>query len=139
MRTHARWARSGVHPVLGFLSLGLLATSVLFDVAGLASRQTVWADAARRDLQLGLAGGAAASVFVLAAVFGSLSGSPARRMAVLRAAAHLVSLTLFAGALALRRARFPSTAAVVLAAGGLALGGIGAWLGTEIAARLDDG
>ena len=137
MPIHARWARSAVHHVLVVLSLGLLATSVLFDAVGLASRQTVWADAARRDLQVGLAGGAAASVFALAAVIGSLPASRERRMTLLRAAAHLSSLGLFACALVLRRGRFPSTAALVLCAAGLALGALSAWLSTEIAARLE--
>lgn len=137
MRTRARWARSSVHPVLIAMSLGLLATSVLCDVAGLASRQTVWAEAALRDLQVGLAAGTAAAVFALAAIVGSLPGSQARRMTVLRAAAHLTSLAVFAGALVLRKGGAPSTAALILSTAGLLLGAIGAWLSTELRARCD--
>jgi uncharacterized membrane protein len=125
--------------VLVVFSLGLLATSVLLDVAGLALRQSVWADAARRDLQLGLAGGAAAGLFALAAVVRSLPGSRARRLTLLRAAAQLASLGLFTGALALRGATFPSTTALCVSAVGLALAAFGAWLALEIAARLDEG
>jgi uncharacterized membrane protein len=140
MRDRARWAGGAVHTVLGVLSLGLLATSVLFDVVGLALRRPVWADAARGDLQAGIAAGVLAAVLSLVALAGTRPGSSARQLGVLRTTTEGSALVLFAGALAARTTDpgpFPSTAALVLSAGGLALGAVAAWLGAELAGRVE--
>jgi uncharacterized membrane protein len=139
----ARTAEAGdaVHAVLAVFSLGLLATSVLFDVWGLASRRPVWAEIAYQDLVTGLAGAAAAAVLALVAVARTGPASSARPTAVLRASAQISTLALFGGALILRRMErgpSPSTTALVLSAAGLALGALAAWLTLERSHRLQD-
>lgn len=127
-----------MHTVLGVFSLGLLATSVILDVVGLTLRRAVWAEAARSDLQAGLAAGVAAVVLSLVAAGGAPPGSRGRQLAVLRASAEGSALILFGGALAVRvmdAGSFPSTTALVLSAGGLALGAVAAWLGSELLHR----
>ncbi len=128
-----------MHTVLGVLSLGLLSTSVLFDVAGLVSRRAAWAQAALGDLQAGLAAGAVAVVLALVAIAAPRPGSRDRELSVLRASTEGSALTLFAGAWMIRRmdgTPFPSSTALVLSAAGLALGAIAAWLGAELALRV---
>jgi uncharacterized membrane protein len=128
-----------VHTVLAAFSVALLATSVLLDVVGLASRQPAWGAVAQGDLEAGLSAGAAAAVFAVAAVAAALPGTRLRRTMALRAAAHIGALALFGGALVMRRADgmiAPSTAVLVLSLGGLVLGGLSAWLTAELAGRL---
>ena len=130
-----------MHAVLAVFSLGLLATSVLFDVVGLAARLPVWGEIAYQDLLGGLAAGGAATVLALVAAARTPLTSGARPAAVLRASAQVSALTLFGGALAVRRmdrGPFPSTTALVLSAAGLALGAVAAWLTVELARRLSD-
>lgn len=128
-----------MHAVLAVFSLGLLATSVLFDVVGLATRRTVWAEIAYQDLLAGLAGGAAAAVLALVAVARTPPTARSRPATVLRASAQVSAVTLFGGALAVRlmdRTPFPSTTGVILASAGLALGAVAGWLTIELARRL---
>ena len=141
MRTRARGAGEPVHAVLAVFSLGLLATSVLFDVVGLASHRPVWGEVASQDLVGGLAGGAAAALLSLVAAARTPLVSRSRPAAVLRASAQVSALVLFGGALAVRhmdRGPFPSTTALVLSAAGLAAGAVAAWLTIELASRLQD-
>jgi uncharacterized membrane protein len=129
-----------VHTLLGAFSLTVFATSAILDAVGLATRRPAWGVAARGGLTAGLAAGAAAGIFAVAAVAGARPGSPHRRAAHLRAAAHLGALSLFAGALVLRRGEqviFPSTAALVLSLGGILLGAIAAWLTAELGSRVE--
>lgn len=124
-----------MHPVLVVFSLGLLAMSVLFNAVGLASRHAVWATLAVQNLEAGLAGGAAAGMFALASVAGTPAGSRARRLVTFGTAAQLGGLGLFGAALTVRRvgqSPFPGTGLVALAAGGLALLALAAWLSFEL-------
>jgi uncharacterized membrane protein len=139
MLTRARRAGSVVHPVLVVFSLGLLATSVLFDVVGLVSRQGVWTAVALGDLEAGLAGSAVAGGIALMAVAGTLRGSRGRRLVVARAA-QWGAIGIFSVTLASRRmghAATPGAASVVLATGGLALAVLAAWLSSTLDGRLD--
>ncbi len=115
-----------MQPVLAFFSVGLLATSVLFDAVSLGSRQAAWAAVALRDLQVGVATGLAAGILALAAVRGTLPGSRQRRLAVGRAAAQWGALGFFAVAWMGRSAAGAGT--VALSTGGLALAAGAAWL-----------
>lgn len=141
MPVRARPGGGAVHTVLAVFSLGLLATSVLFDVVGLLSGHAVWAEIAVRDLLLGLVTGVASGALSLAALVRTAPASSARPAVVLRATAQGGGLALFGSALALRRldpGPFPSPTALVLSAAALALGAIAVWLTLELAGRTAD-
>jgi uncharacterized membrane protein len=130
-----------VHAVLAVFSLGLLSTSVLFDVVGLASRRAVWGEIASEDLLGGLAGAGVAALLSLVATARTPMIAPSRPAVVLRASAQVSALVLFGGALTVRhmdRSPFPSTPALVFSAAGLALGAVAAWLTIQLARRLAD-
>ncbi len=128
-------------PVLVVFSVGLQAMGVFFAVVGLASRQSVWAAVALRDLEAGLAGSAAAGILAVAAVTGTAPGSRARRLAVGRAAAQIGAVALLGAALVREwsgRAAAPEPGLVVLATGGLGLAALAVWLSRELDGRLGD-
>ena len=138
----ARWAKTAVHPLLVSFPLGMLAVSVIFDVAALASQEAVWSEVARWDLATGIVGGALAGSFTLLHAAALPRGTQAATMAMARALLHLGGLALFTAALVLRtvqRAPVPSTAGLSLSALGLACACGSAWLGTQLAGRLDGG
>jgi uncharacterized membrane protein len=139
MRTRARGSGASVHTALAVFAVGLLATSVLFDVVGLATRRTVWGEIAYQDLLVGLAGMAVAALWAVIDVARTPPVAPERPATLLRASAQFSALALFGGALGVRwmdRSLFPSTTALVLSAGGLALGAVGASLTIALGQRV---
>jgi uncharacterized membrane protein len=141
MRTGARGSGASVHAALAVFAVGLLATSVLFDVVGLATHRTVWGEVAYQNLLVGLAGTGVAALWAVIEVARTPVVAPQRPATLLRASAQVSALALFGGAVGVRlmdRRLFPSTTAIVLSAGGLALGAIGASLTIALAQRSPD-
>ena len=65
MRSQARLKSHPIHPMLVVFPLGLLATSVVFDVISLASGDGKWSEMAFWMIAAGVIGGLAAVVFGL--------------------------------------------------------------------------
>jgi uncharacterized membrane protein len=125
-----------VHPMLVGPPLGLLVTSVLFDLIDLATRTGAFNVPSYWLLAAGVLGG------LLAAPFGYLDwrqvprGSRARRVGALQGAGSAIVLLLFGCSWLLRTpdARVPDLA-LLLSLGGAAFALFTAWLGGGLAGR----
>jgi uncharacterized membrane protein len=145
MDSRAKFLGHPVHQMLIVFPLGLLATSVAFDIIKLLTREPRWADVAFYMIGAGIIGG------LLAAAFGWVDwtaipgGTRAKRVGLMHGIGNVAVLVLFVLSWLLRRDNpsVPPTEAVVasLAGGGIAL--VTGWLGGELVDRLgvgvDDG
>lgn len=145
MNSHVKLAGHPVHPMLIVFPLGLLAGSVVFDIAYLATRNARWGDISYWMIVLGLLTG------ILAGAVGAMDyraipdGTRAKRIGMLHGAGNVIVLLLFAGSWYLRRntPSIPPTGAIVLSFIGVGLALVTGWLGGELVDRLgvgvDDG
>jgi uncharacterized membrane protein len=139
MESRARAMGHGIHPTLIVFPLGLLATSVIFDILYLITDRTGFQISAAYTMGAGIIGG------LIAAVFGVIdfSAIPARTRAKRVGAAHgignVVVLLLFAVSWLLRRGAEnwePGALALILSFAGIILAGVTGWLGGELVERL---
>lgn len=145
MESRVKLAGHPAHPMFVVFPLGLLSTSVAFDVIYLVTATPRWTEVAFYVIGAGLVGGGAAALpgwVDWAAIPG---GTRARRVGLLHGAGNLVVLALFAASWLLRRPDpgLPSDAAIGLGVVGAVLLAATAWLGGELVDRLgvgvDDG
>lgn len=134
-----------VHPMLVVFPLGLLITSLIFDIICLASGNTLWSYIAEYMIGAGVLGG------LLAAIFGALdwlaipSGTRAKSIGLWHGGSNILVVVLFiiGWFLRLPDPAHPGAAALVLSFVAIAIGGIAGWLGGELVDRLaigvDDG
>lgn len=127
--------------MLAAFPLGLLTTSVVFDMLWAFTKSSRWADIAFSLLASGIVAG------LIAAPFGSMDwmqiprGTRARRIGLLHGGAAITSVTLFAVSWWLRYeipTAPPWSAVIVSLCGGLVLG-VAGWLGGELVERLGVG
>ncbi|GHH33541.1 DUF2231 domain-containing protein [Lentzea cavernae] len=140
MRSRVRAAGHAIHPILIVFPLGLLTTSVAFDVLHLITDRVSFAFTAAHLIAAGLLMG------VVTAVTGWLDwwlvvpqGTRARRIGLLHGLANAVVLVLFAISWAMRLSEqdwVPQWPALVAAWLGLLVSGAGGWLGGELVERL---
>ena len=141
MESRAKLFGHPIHQMLIVFPLGLLATSVAFDVAYLVTENGRWADIAFWLIVAGLLSG------VVAAVFGAVdwsaipAGTRAKRVGTLHGAGNVVVLALYAGSWLLRRdaPTAPDGLALTLSFAGAGLALVTAWLGGELVDRLGVG
>jgi uncharacterized membrane protein len=145
MESKAKALGHPIHPMLVVFPLGLLATSVIFDIIALVSDQTRWAEFAFYLIGAGVIGG------LVAAIPGTIDwlaiprGTRARRVGLLHGVGNVIVIALFALSWVLRRHNpaIPPTEAVVASLAGFVLAGVTGWLGGELVDRLgvgvDDG
>ena len=142
MRSKARFLGHSLHQQLVVFPLGLLATSVLFDIVHVVGRSDTAAIVAYWVLGAGLIGA------LLAAPFGTVdwlaipSGTRAKRIGALHGGGNLVVVALFAASFWLRlndESDALSTLAFALSLAGVALALVTGWLGGELVARLGVG
>lgn len=138
MRAKARLFGHPIHQMLIVFPLGLLATSLFFDIAHLASGNPQWGVISYWLINVGIISGLVAAVFGLIDWLAIPAGTRAKRIGMLHGGGNVVVVLLFIGSCLLRRdapgnpegtAIFLSVAAVLLA---LATG----WLGGELVDRL---
>lgn len=145
MESRAKLFGHPIHQMLIVFPLGLLATSIFFDVIALGADIPGLSQASYYMIAAGIVTGLAAAVFGLIDYLAIPNGTRARRIGFLHGAGNLMVIVLFAGSWLLRWGHpgDPGTLAVILAAAGAALGGITGWLGGELVDRLgvgvDDG
>jgi uncharacterized membrane protein len=122
------------------LSLGMFATSLVFDLVGMVCHEAAFSTVGSWDLQAGLVGGAIAGVLALADLAAARRGSRSEELGMRRAYLHYGSLSLFGTAFVLRVQAGPMAprAAIVLAALGIGPAAAAAWLGAVIADRIED-
>jgi len=140
MKSRAHLLGHSVHQMLIVFPLGLLATSVFFDVIGLISFGDAWSLVSYWTMAAGILGA------VIAAPFGFIDwlsiprGTRARRIGRIHGAGNLLVVALFLGSWLMRSAHEPpGTTAMVLSFGGAGLALLTGWLGGELVSRLGVG
>jgi uncharacterized membrane protein len=130
-----------IHQMLIVFPLGLLATSVVFDIVMLVTDNGYWSEIAYWLITAGVIGG------LISAPFGTLdwtkipAGTRARRIGAVHGIGNVVVVLLFAASWWLRRdiPRSPETFALVLSFAGAGLATFTGWLGGELVSRLSVG
>ena len=137
MESSAKAAGHPIHQQLIVFPLGLLATSVIFDVVGLISGGSTWPMVAYWTMLAGIVGALVAAPFGLIDFLAIPHGTRARRIGAMHGMGNGVVSLLFLGSWLLRSPQeFPTTAALALSFGGAALALLTAWLGGELVSRL---
>ena len=140
MKARARFLGHPVHQMLVVFPLGLLATSVIFDVLARAFDRSDWAVAGYWALTAGIVGALVAAPFGLVDWLKVPKGTRARRIGAMHGGGNGVVSLLFVAAWLLREPGAPAegwSLACSWAGAGLAL--VTAWLGGELVSRLGVG
>ena len=141
MESRVKLLGHAVHPILVTFPLGLLATSVIFDLLHVATGTPRWAEVAFWMMASGAIAG------LVAAVPGAIDwlsiprNTRAFKIGLLHGTGNVIVVALFGTSVLLRKnaPENPSTLAVALAVAGLGLAGITGWLGGELVERLGVG
>lgn len=141
MESKARFLGHSVHQMLIVFPLGLLATSVIFDIIQLVSHDGKWSAVAFYMIISGVIGGLVAAIFGLIDYLSIPSGTRAKHIAGLHGAGNVVVLLLFATSWYFRlpNPADPALIALTLSFLGFALAGVTGWLGGELVDRLGMG
>jgi uncharacterized membrane protein len=135
----AKFLGHHVHPMLIVFPLGLLAASVAFDTAYLASDNPVFAQTAYWNILAGCIGGLAAAVFGFWDWLAIAPRTRAKRVGAVHGTLNVIVVALFAVSWWIRRGdalHVPTTAALVLSFAAVSMALVGAWLGGELVERL---
>ena len=138
----ARLLGHQVHPMIVVFPLGLLAASAAFDIAYLATDNTVFAETAYWNMLAGVIGGLAAAVFGFWDWLTIPKGTRAKKVGVLHAAMNVIVVALFLTNWLIRRTiefHLPTEATLVLSFSAVAFALVGGWLGGELVERLGVG
>lgn len=131
-----------VHPYLIPFPIGLLATSVAFDVLYLVQDNSTWAEVSYWIIAGGIVGGLVAGVFGFLDWLVIPSGTRAKTVGIIHALTNVTMLAVFGSSWLLRYANEPTEpgwAAITLGFVGLGLALLGGWLGGELVERLGVG
>jgi uncharacterized membrane protein len=145
MEARAKLFGHPIHPMLIVFPLGLLGSSIIFDVTFLVTGNGKWAEMAYWMILVGVISGLAAAVFGLIDWLAIPAGTRAKRIGLLHGVGNVVVIGLFIVSWLLRRPspQAPGIAAVVLSCAGVVLSLVTGWLGGELVDRLgvgvDDG
>ncbi|HEY8533464.1 MAG TPA: DUF2231 domain-containing protein [Micromonospora sp.] len=132
----------GIHPMLIVFPLGLLATSVIFDILHFVTGRHGFQISAGYTIAAGIIGGLIAGLFGLIDWAGIPSGTRAKRIGAVHGLGNVVVLLLFAGSWMIRARAIdwqPNGLALILSFAGLLLAAVTAWLGGELVERLGVG
>lgn len=139
MHAKAKLFGHPIHQMLIVFPLGLLATSLVFDIAYHATGNSRWADIAYVMIAAGIIGGLVAAVFGLIDWLAIPSGTRAKRIGALHGIGNVVVVALFAISWLIRYSGNPlrpDTLSLVLAIAGVAIAVVTGWLGGELVDRL---
>lgn len=138
MESRAKLFGHPIHQQLIVFPLGLLFTSVVFDVIYLISRNSLWTVVAFWMIVAGVAGGLAAAPFGLWDWIGIPNGTRAKRVGLLHGVGNVIVVLLFAASLTIRKdnTAAPEGFAILLSAVGAVLSIATGWLGGELVTRL---
>ncbi|MDQ2643526.1 MAG: DUF2231 domain-containing protein [Myxococcota bacterium] len=135
MESRAQFLGHPVHQILVELPVGAFVFAVTCDTLHTVTRQRAFVPAARLALDFGLITATAAAPFGLVDWLAIRPGTRAKRVGLVHALGNLVMLGLFTSARALRGNRRAAGSAKWLAATGLGVAGVTAWLGGELINR----
>jgi uncharacterized membrane protein len=145
MESRAKLFGHPIHQMLIVFPLGLLATSIVFDIINLIRSNGYWSEIAYWLIAAGVIGGLIAAPFGLVDWIKIPDSTRAKTVGLLHGAGNLLVTILFAVSWYLRRddPRTPETLAFILSFAGGALALVTGWLGGELVDRLavgvDDG
>jgi uncharacterized membrane protein len=130
-----------LHPILIVFPLGLLATSVAFDIAALVSSNKDWFNISFWIMAAGILGGLLAALPGLVDWFAIPNNTRAKAIGLWHGGGNVVVVILFAVSWFIRRGRteVPSNGALVLSFIAVVLALITGWLGGELVDRLGVG
>jgi uncharacterized membrane protein len=130
----------GAHPILIVFPLGLLSTSVVFDIVYLLTRDTAYSLVAYWMIAAGIVGGVIAAVPGFVDWMAIPKNTRAKRVGLLHAVINDIVLILFAVSWWLRRDKPPlfppDTPELILSFVALVLALVSGWLGGELVERL---
>lgn len=145
MHSKAKFLGHPIHQMLIVFPLGLLGTSLVFDIAHLATGNTRWADVSFWMITAGIIGGLVAAAPGLIDYLAIPSGTRAKSIGLMHGVGNVIVLLLFVISWVIRRPDpgAPGVAAIVLSFFGVGLALVTGWLGGELVDRLgvgvDDG
>jgi uncharacterized membrane protein len=141
MESRAKLFGHPIHQMLIVFPLGLLATSVIFDIIYLITGNGYWAGISYWMIAAGLIGGLVAAVFGLIDWLAIPSKTRAKTIGAVHGVTNLVVVLLFAGSWLLRMntPNNPHMLPIALSLSGCILSSVGAWLGGELVVRLGVG
>ncbi len=128
-----------VHPMLIVFPIGLLATSLLFDILYFITRNTGFTTASFYMIAAGVIGGLLAAIFGFIDWLGLPGDSRAKRIGGWHGLGNFTIVVLFIISWFLRRGgvnHIPSAAAFILAIIGIGMALFTAWIGGELVYRL---
>jgi uncharacterized membrane protein len=127
-----------IHPILIPFPLGLLTTSVVFDIVYLLTGNGKWSEISFWMIAAGVIGGLAAAVIGLIDWLAIPSGTRAKAVGMWHGATNVVMVTLFIVSWLLR-ADAPGIVAIVLSFVAVGLASLGGFLGGELVVQLGVG
>ena len=138
MESKAKFLGHPIHQMLIVFPLGLLITSVIFDVLHWITGDGKWSDMAYYLIAAGIVGGLLAAIFGLIDWLALPDNTRAKQVGALHGVGNVLVIGLFALSWLLRREApaDPRRLAYVLSFLGMALGGVTAWMGGELVDRL---
>jgi uncharacterized membrane protein len=130
-----------IHPILIPFPLGLLTTSVVFDIVYLLTGNGKWSEISFWMIAAGVIGGLAAAVFGLIDWLAIPSGTRAKAVGMWHGATNVVMVTIFIVSWLLRADApgDPGIVAIVLSFVAVGLASLGGFLGGELVVRLGVG
>ena len=141
MESKAKVMGHPVHPILVPFPLGLLTTSVIFDVVHLLTGSARWAEIAFWMIAAGVIGGLLAAVFGLIDWLAIPSGTRAKAIGLGHGLSNAVMVMLFALSWLLRSGApgDPGVLPIILSFMGVGLASLGGFLGGELVFRMGIG
>jgi uncharacterized membrane protein len=129
-----------VHQMLIVFPLGLLATSVFFDIIYLLTGNAAWTSASMYLIGAGIIGGLLAAFFGAADWWAIPDATRAKRVGMLHGIGNVVVVAMFIASWYLRTGYIvPPQLAFALSFAGLGLALVTAWLGGELVTRMGVG
>ena len=140
MQARARAAGHAMHPVLMVFPLGLLSTSVVFDVIYFVTDDARYASAAFLMIAAGIIGGLVAGAAGFLDWLKIPRGTRAKRIGAIHGIGNEVMLAMFAVSWLIRLSRdgdhAPNAIAFLVSLAAIGLAGVTGWLGSELVERL---
>lgn len=139
MESKAKLFGHAIHPVLIVFPLGLLSTSVVFDVIYMFGGNLSIANAAFWMLSAGIVGGFLAAPFGWIDWFAIPKETRAKSVGLIHGLANVFGLLLFIGSWWLRYENSTGILPYILSFGGVSIALIAGWFGGELVERLGVG
>jgi uncharacterized membrane protein len=141
MESKAKMAGHPVHPILVPFPLGLLTTSVIFDIIHLLTGGARWAEISFWMIAVGVVAGLLAAVFGLIDWLAIPPGTRAKAIGLWHGLSNVVMVALFAASWLVRSSApgDPGVLPIVLSFLGVGLASLGGFLGGELVFRMGIG